>query len=47
MYERIRKYYRKGLYSREMVLQFAAKGVITLEEAESIINERKTEEAEG
>ena len=36
MLERIRKYYEKGLYTREMVHKFVEKGVITEEEYEQI-----------
>lgn len=32
MFERIKKYYDKGLYTKEMVYKFVEKGVITLEE---------------
>ena len=36
MFERIRKYFEKGLYTGEMVHKFVEKGVITEEEYEQI-----------
>lgn len=36
MFERIRKYFEKGLYTAEMVHKFVEKGVITEEEYEQI-----------
>ena len=36
MFERIRKYFEKGLYTAEMVHKFMEKGVITEEEYEQI-----------
>ena len=36
MFERIRKYFEKGLYTAEMVHRFVDKGVITEEEYEQI-----------
>ena len=36
MFERIRRYFEKGLYTAEMVHKFVDKGVITEEEYEQI-----------
>lgn len=37
MFERIRKYFEKGLYTAEMVHKFMEKGVITEEQYAQII----------
>ena len=37
MFERIRKYFEKGLYTAEMVHKFVEKGVITEEQYEIIV----------
>ena len=39
MYEKIKRWYELGLWKREMVLQAAAKGIITQEQAMEIIGE--------
>lgn len=36
MFERIRKYFEKGLYTAEMVHKFVEKGVITEQQYEEI-----------
>ncbi|MDD7311727.1 MAG: hypothetical protein SOZ49_09255 [Clostridiaceae bacterium] len=38
-FERIRRYFRKGLYTREQLAALEAKGVITLAERLKIENE--------
>ena len=37
MFERIRKYYKKGLYTEAMVHRFVEKGIITEEQYAQII----------
>ena len=39
MFEKIKKYYDKGLYSKEMVHNFVTKGVITMEQYKEIVGE--------
>lgn len=39
MYEKIKKFYDKGLYTREQVRKFWEKGVITEEQYRSIVGE--------
>ena len=39
MFEKIKKFYRQGLYSAEQVHAFAQKGVITEEQYRMIIGE--------
>ncbi len=43
MYERIKKYYKKGFYTKEQVAMFVEKGVITPEQYEEIIGEQYSE----
>ena len=38
MYKKIKKWYDMGLWTEAMVLQAAAKGIITQEQAEEIIH---------
>ena len=37
MYEKIKKWYRQGLWSAEMVQTAAEKGILTADEADSIL----------
>lgn len=39
MFERIKKYYKKGLYSKEQVYKFVEKHIITEKQYEEIIRE--------
>lgn len=39
MFEKIRKWYRQGLWSAQMVQTAVNKGVITAEQAEDILNQ--------
>lgn len=39
MYEKIKKWYKQGLWTAEMVQTAADKGVITLEEAADILGQ--------
>ncbi|MBR5390981.1 MAG: XkdX family protein [Clostridia bacterium] len=39
-FERIKRYYQRGLYSDEHILALRDSGVITLEEAESLLKEK-------
>lgn len=41
MYKRIKKFYKLGLWTEEMVNNAVSKGVITQEEAENIINNKE------
>lgn len=38
MYEKIKKFYKLGLWSKEMVANAVVKNVITQEEADTILN---------
>ena len=37
MFDKIKKYYDKGLYSRDMVYNFVVKGIITEEQFNQIV----------
>lgn len=39
MYEKVKRFYDKGLYSKEQVHRFVEKGVLTEEEYRSIVGE--------
>ena len=45
MFEKIKKWYARGLWTAEMVLQAVEKGVITPEQAEEIIGEKGAAQA--
>ena len=38
MYEKIKRFYKLGLWSKEMVVNAVVKNVITQEEADTILN---------
>lgn len=40
MFEKIRRFYKLGLYNAEQVYMFAAKGVITFEQYNEIVSEK-------
>lgn len=37
MYEKIKSYYERGLWSKQQVLNVVAKGVLTMAEAQEIV----------
>ena len=39
MFEKIKKWYKQGLWSAEMVQQAVDKGILTTDEAEEILSE--------
>ena len=39
MYEKIKKWYKQGLWTRAMVLNAVEKGVITADQAEGILSQ--------
>ena len=39
MYEKIKKWYKQGLWTAEMVMNAVAKGLITEEQAKEILNQ--------
>lgn len=39
MFEKIKKWYKQGLWSAEMVQQAVDKGILTADEAEQILSE--------
>ena len=39
MYEKIKKWYKQGLWTAEMVMNAVAKGIITEEQAKEILNQ--------
>lgn len=39
MFQKIKKFYNLGIYSKEQVAQFVTKGVITPEQYEQIVGE--------
>lgn len=41
MFEKIKKFYRQGLYASEQVYEFVKKGVITEEQYRLIVGENK------
>ena len=47
MFEKIKKFYIMGLYTKEQVYKFFEKGVITEEEYTSIVEEDATVGGEG
>ena len=40
MYEKIKRFYDLGLYTKEQVYKFYEKGIITLEEYKRIVGEK-------
>ena len=46
MFEKIKKFYDMGLYTKEQVYKFAEKGVITEEEYKSIVEEETADGGE-
>ena len=45
MYEKVKRFYHLGLYTREQVAQFVLRGKLTPEEYRKITGEEYTEEA--
>ena len=39
MFEKIKKFYDKGIYTKKMVHDFVTKGVITMEQYKEIVGE--------